>query len=74
MIVLQFFQDLLHYRFAEQNGLGVDLKKAAILGNGCHFTVIQIDDLPVLSDHGSLFPAQKVRRYIQNCLFSSQIL
>lgn len=47
MIVLQFFQDLLHYRFAEQNGLGVDLKKAAILGNGCHFTVIQIDDLPV---------------------------
>ena len=47
MIIIQFGQDLLHYRLAEQDSLGADTEPVTVLPDCSHLTVIQIDDLPV---------------------------
>ena len=63
MVFIQFFQDLFHYGLTEKNGFGIDLETAAIFGYCSHFLIIEIDDLTVFPDGGSLFPAQKIRVY-----------
>ena len=47
MVVIQFGQYLFHYRLTEQDGLSADTEPFAVLPDGSHFTVIQIDNLPV---------------------------
>ena len=47
MIVLKFRKHLLHYGLAEKHWLGPHPELLALLGDGRHFAVIQIDDLPV---------------------------
>ena len=47
MVIIQFRQNLFHYRLAEQDGLCTDTEPVAVLSDGSHFAVIQIDDLPV---------------------------
>ena len=47
MIILKLGQDLLHYGLTEKNGLGTYPELLAILSDGSHLAVIQIDDLPM---------------------------
>ena len=47
MIVIKFRKDLFHDGFSEKDCLGSYTKPLTILPYGCHFAVIQIDDLPV---------------------------
>ena len=47
MIVIKFRKDLFHDSLPEKDCLGTDTEPFTILLYGCHFTVIQIDDLPV---------------------------
>ena len=73
MVFIQFFQDLFHYGLTEKNGFGIDLETAAIFRYCSHFFIIQVDDLPVFSDHGGFLPAQEIRRHLTAVLFLSQI-
>ena len=63
MIILKLGQDLLHYGLAEKNGLGTYPELLAILSDGSHLAVIQIDDLPVTADKGSLLLLEIFRIY-----------
>lgn len=49
MIVIQFLQYLFHYRLPVKSGLCPYTELVAILINGSHLTVIQIDNLPMLT-------------------------
>ena len=49
MIVIQFLEYLFHNRLSEQHSLRTHTELVAVLLNGSHLTVIQIDDLPVLT-------------------------
>lgn len=56
MIIIQFRKNLLHYRLAEKNSLSTYPEFLTVLIYSSHLTVIQIDDLPVLTDkRGFLF-------------------
>lgn len=54
MVVLEFGEDFFHDGFAVEDGPGVDIEAAAILIYGGHFTVIEVDDLPVTAHEGGL--------------------
>ena len=61
MVVLEFFEDFFHNGFTEKDGLGVDLEKVAILGDGCHFAVVQVDDLAMCPHKGGFLLLQIFR-------------
>ena len=63
MIVIQLRKDLLHYGLAEQNSLCTYTKPVAILPDGSHLTVIQINDLPVTTYQRLLLFLQIFRIY-----------
>ena len=54
MVVLEFGEDFFRDGFAVEDGPGVDIEAAAILLYGGHFTVIEVDDLPVTAHKGGL--------------------
>ena len=47
MIIIKFRKNLFHDSLSEQDSLGTDTEPFTIRLYGSHFTVIQIDDLPV---------------------------
>ena len=63
MIIFKFRQHLLHYGLAEENSLSPYPEFVAILTYCSHLTVIQIDDLPVTADKGSLLLLEIFRIY-----------
>ena len=54
MIIIQFRQDLLHNGFPEECCLGADAELFTICVDRSHLTVIQVDDLSVTTNKGSL--------------------
>ena len=61
MIVIQFRKHLLHDSLAVEDRLGSHPKLLTITVYGSQFTIIQIDDLPMLSDKGFLLFLQIFR-------------
>lgn len=53
MIIIQFLQDLLHDRLAEKDCLCTDAELFAVLIDGCHLAVVQVDNLTVTAYEGS---------------------
>ena len=53
MVIVKFRQDFLHYSLAEKHSLRTYTKLVAILLNGCHFAVIQIDNLSMFTHKSS---------------------
>ena len=49
MIIIQFLQYLLHYSLSEKNGLCTHTELVAVLFNCSHLTIIQVDNLPMLT-------------------------
>ena len=63
MIVIQLGQHLLHYRLAEKDSLSAYTEPVAVLSDRSHFTVIQIDNLPVATHQRLLLLLQILRIY-----------
>ena len=61
MVVIQFLEDLLHYRLPVQSSLRAHTELRTILLNGSHLAVIQIYDLPMLPHQRSLLFLQIFR-------------
>lgn len=66
MTVIQLRQHLLHYGLTEKYSLGPYTEPVAILPDGSHLTIIQIDDLPV-SAHKSLLLLLEIFRVYALC-------
>ena len=58
MIVIQFGQDLFHYCLTEKHCLSPYAELVTILSDRSHLTIIQIDDLPVLTHKSFLLLLQ----------------
>ncbi len=54
MVVVELGEDLFHDGFAEEGGFGGDAEFVAVLGDGSHLAVIQVDNLSVFADKGLL--------------------
>ncbi len=52
MVIVELGEDLFHNGLAEEGGFGVYTKFVAVLGDGSHLAVIQVDDLSVFADEG----------------------
>lgn len=61
MIVIQFRQDLFHYRFTEKHCLRSDPELVTILPDSRHLAIIQIDNLPMLTHKSLLLLLQILR-------------
>ena len=69
MIVIQFRQNLLHYRLTEKHCLCTDTEFVTILSDSCHFAIIQIYDLSVLAYKGLLLLFQIFGIYCRSAIF-----
>ena len=54
MVIIQFRQDLLHNGVSEECCFGADAELFTICVDRSHLTVIQVDDLSVTTNKGSL--------------------
>ena len=65
MIIIQFLQNLFHYRFTEKHCLCAHTKLLAILIYGGHLAVVQVDHLPVATHQSRLLFFKVLRIYIR---------
>lgn len=65
MIIIQLLQHLLHDRFTEKHCLGTYTKLLAILIDGGHLAVVQVDNLPVATHQSRLLLFKVLRIYIR---------
>ena len=70
MIVIQFGQDLFHYCLTEKHCLSPYAELVTILSDRSHLTIIQIDDLPVLTHKSFLLLLQIFRIDTRRIIFS----
>ena len=70
MGVVQLFQHLLHYGFAEENSLGTHTELVAVLPYGSHFIVIQIDNLTMAAQQRCLLLFEIFRIDSSECFFT----
>ena len=69
MVIVQFRQDLLHNGFSVKHRLGTYPELLAISVDRRQFTVIQINDLPMLSHKSFLLFLKIFRIDSRRCLF-----
>ena len=70
MVFFEFRQDLGHDGFAEKGGLRMDLETGAVFIYGGHFAVVEIQDIAVLPEEGSLLFLQVGRVHARDFSFS----